>query len=143
MDDAGDWVADLSCLHGMHVRHHPPFQQRAWVLTNEGRRSRLGADVDCVLCDRFELPSGLHVAHTAGPFGATSVPEGLRHEHRVADGRWGILRVLDGSAGLSIETAPPVAIRLRAGDSHPLPPGVTHAVTVDEPVTLAVDFLSA
>ena len=42
-DDAGDWVAELSCLHGQHVRHQPPFQDRAWVLTPEGRTERVGS----------------------------------------------------------------------------------------------------
>ena len=27
-DGAGEWVAELSCLHGQHVRHRPPFQER-------------------------------------------------------------------------------------------------------------------
>lgn len=143
VDDAGDWVAELSCLHGMHVRHRPPFELRPWVMTEEGRHSRLGAEVECVLCDRIELPRGLHVIGTAGPFDAASVPEGLRHSHRIAEGRWGVLRVLSGSAVLSIETEPRAAIRLQAGESHPLPPGVAHALTIDAPVTLAVDFLSA
>ena len=31
-DEEGDWVADLGCGHGQHVRHRPPFQPRPWVL---------------------------------------------------------------------------------------------------------------
>ena len=38
LDDAGDWVAELSCLHGQHVRHRPPFRDRAWVETEDGAR---------------------------------------------------------------------------------------------------------
>jgi tellurite methyltransferase len=51
-DAQGDWVADLACGHGQHVRHRPPFTLRPWVVTEEGRRSKLGARLDCVVCDR-------------------------------------------------------------------------------------------
>ena len=51
VDDAGDWVADLACGHGQHVRHKPPFWTRTWVLTEEGRASRIGVELDCRLCD--------------------------------------------------------------------------------------------
>jgi tellurite methyltransferase len=50
-DDVGDPVAELSCGHGQHVRHHPPMISRPWVLTPEGRASMLGVELDCVRCD--------------------------------------------------------------------------------------------
>ena len=50
-DDANHWVAELECGHNQHVRHDPPWQQRPWVLTEEGRRSRLGETLNCVICD--------------------------------------------------------------------------------------------
>jgi tellurite resistance-related uncharacterized protein len=140
-DDDGEWVAELSCLHGQHVRHRPPFQDRPWVTTEAGRAGRLGADLDCPLCDRAELPGSLHVSRTAGPFDATTLPAGLRRAHRVAEGVWGRLRVIEGSAGISLETDPPIHAELAAGDSQPIPPGVAHAVSVTGPVSLVVDFL--
>ena len=36
VDEYGDWVADLQCGHGQHVRHQPPMTNRPWVLTEEG-----------------------------------------------------------------------------------------------------------
>src|ERR1051326_9253787 len=48
-DEDGDWVAELSCLHGQHVRHRPPFQDRAWVLSEAGRAERLRGASDCPL----------------------------------------------------------------------------------------------
>ncbi|NUO51823.1 MAG: DUF3565 domain-containing protein [Polyangiaceae bacterium] len=54
LDEAGDWVADLACGHGQHVRHKPPFMLRPWVVTPEGREEKLGSELDCVLCDRKE-----------------------------------------------------------------------------------------
>jgi len=53
-DEHGDWVAELSCGHGQHVRHKPPFTLRPWVVTAAGRDSRLGTELDCVRCDRGE-----------------------------------------------------------------------------------------
>ena len=50
-DDEGHWVAELACGHNQHVRHDPPWQVRPWVLTDGGRRARLGERLDCVLCD--------------------------------------------------------------------------------------------
>lgn len=56
-DEAGDWVALLDCGHPQHVRHRPPFVERPWVETAEGRRSMLGTMLDCVRCDRGEPPA--------------------------------------------------------------------------------------
>lgn len=50
-DEEGHWVAHLDCGHQQHVRHDPPLVTRPWVLTAEGRRGRLGAELDCVRCD--------------------------------------------------------------------------------------------
>jgi uncharacterized protein DUF3565 len=50
-DQVGDWVADLECGHTQHVRHHPPFELRPWVVTAEGRESKLGVRLDCKKCD--------------------------------------------------------------------------------------------
>ena len=54
-DDAGAWVAELSCGHGQHIRHRPPFQVRPWVLTEAGRAEHLRTELDCPLCDQDEL----------------------------------------------------------------------------------------
>ena len=52
------WVADLECGHTQHVRHDPPWQVRAWVITVEGRAGRLGTTLECLLCDeRSASPS--------------------------------------------------------------------------------------
>ena len=50
-DDQRHWVAELACGHNQHVRHDPPWQVRVWVLTDEGRRTRLGEMLNCVRCD--------------------------------------------------------------------------------------------
>jgi hypothetical protein len=49
-DNAGDWVADLECGHGQHVRHQPPWTMRPWVLTEAGRNAFLGHELLCAKC---------------------------------------------------------------------------------------------
>jgi hypothetical protein len=50
-DDEGHWRAKLECGHYQHVRHEPPLRTREWVLTAEGRDSRIGEELDCRKCD--------------------------------------------------------------------------------------------
>jgi len=50
-DEKGDWVADLECGHGQHVRHNPPWTNRPWVLTLEGRAEHIGRELECKKCD--------------------------------------------------------------------------------------------
>ena len=49
-DELGDWVAELECGHGQHVRHDPPWQVREWVTTEAGRAAHLGTTLNCVRC---------------------------------------------------------------------------------------------
>ena len=50
-DDDGDWRAELECGHYQHVRHKPPLITRTWVLSEQGRDSRLGVELNCKRCD--------------------------------------------------------------------------------------------
>ena len=49
-DEHGDWVAELECGHGQHVRHDPPWLVREWVTTGHGRAAHLGTTLWCVRC---------------------------------------------------------------------------------------------
>lgn len=51
-DDEGHWVAQLECGHTQHVRHRPPWINRPWVTTREGRRAHLGWHLYCRACPR-------------------------------------------------------------------------------------------
>jgi len=49
-DEMGDWVAELACGHGQHVRHNPPLTNRPWVLTAAGRVKFMGFLLLCKHC---------------------------------------------------------------------------------------------
>jgi tellurite methyltransferase len=140
IDEDGDWVAELSCLHGQHVRHRPPFFNRPWTLTTKGRESRIGSILDCPLCDRAEPPEGLVVTRTAGPFDQASLPAALLKEHVVAPMTWGELRILAGSIRFEMETDPVYERLVASGESQAIPPEVKHRLVLDGSVTLVVDF---
>ena len=127
LDEVGDWVAELSCLHNQHVRHRPPFQLRPWVLLPETRAGRIGTAIDCLPCARAELPEGLAVARRAGPFDAASLPGALVRDHVVADGMWGRLHIVEGIVTFSLSTEPPTIVHLGAGDRQAIPWGPPRA----------------
>ena len=52
LDEFNDWVAELACGHGQHVRHKPPFINRPWVTSKEGRENKLRVFLDCKRCDK-------------------------------------------------------------------------------------------
>lgn len=45
------YVAKLACGHQQHVRHLPPWQNRPWVLTEQGRQEKIGMFLACKTCD--------------------------------------------------------------------------------------------
>ena len=55
-DNEEQWVAELECGHTQHLQHTPPWQVRPWLLTSEGRASRIGTLLPCRLCD--DAPAG-------------------------------------------------------------------------------------
>jgi len=55
-DEEDHWVAELVCRHNQHVRHQPPWFNRPWVTTPEGRDSMLGFRLNCKKCDQGAPP---------------------------------------------------------------------------------------
>lgn len=56
LDEASDWIADLECGHQQHVRHNPPWTNRHWVTTPQGRLDHTG---HALLCSVY-IPFGLN-----------------------------------------------------------------------------------
>lgn len=59
LDDEGHWVARLACGHHQHVRHDPPWINRPWTTTPEGRQRALGRVLACKKCDEGAPPDTL------------------------------------------------------------------------------------
>jgi tellurite resistance-related uncharacterized protein len=96
LDAESHWVAELSCGHPQHTRHDPPFVDRPWVLTPEGRASQRGAHLECVRCDRREMPGGFEAYRRTAVFSEASIPDGLLKNHTTKRGVWGLIHVERG-----------------------------------------------
>lgn len=142
LDDDGDWVAELSCLHSQHVRHRPPFWNAAWIDDEVQREAHIGQLLDCPLCDRAELPEGLHRVRTTASWDERSVPAALTRAHRVAQGTWGLLEVEAGEVRFQAETNPPLDTRVSSTSPQPIPPGVDHYVEVRAGARFHITFFT-
>jgi tellurite methyltransferase len=139
-DEVGDWVAELRCGHGQHVRHRPPFWVREWVLTAEGRAEKIGVELPCVLCDRFEMPAGYAPYQRTRDFDQLSIPDGLRADHSTKRGVWGVIHVLAGRLRYIVE--PPLASERLLERDVPgiVVPEVLHRVVPEGEVRFFVEF---
>ncbi|WP_438019201.1 DUF3565 domain-containing protein [Sorangium sp. So ce315] len=139
-DDADDWVAELSCGHGQHVRHKPPFFSRPWSLTAEGRDSMLGTQLDCVRCDRLEMPDGLTPYKRTPEFDEGTIPGGLRKNHATKAGVWGVIHVLSGRLRYRVDGLDGRELLLTPEAHGIVAPEVLHHVEPDGPVRFFVEF---
>lgn len=139
-DELGDWVAELRCGHGQHVRHKPPFLSRPWVVTAEGRSARLGAELPCVLCDRFELPSGYQPYKRTSELTTGSIPEALQRQHSTKPGVWAVIHVLEGRLRYIVEAPLAREQSLEAGDRAVIVPEVLHRVAPEGEVRFFIEF---
>ena len=140
-DDAGDWVADLSCLHRQHIRHRPPFLVAPWVLDDGERARRMGSLLECSLCDRAELPDHLQVISATDVWDELNMPAWLRRRHRVTAGTWGRLQVQEGELHFRLSTQPALDLIVRPGPPQPIPPEVEHELQPLGKVRFFVEFL--
>jgi len=136
-DDTGDWVAELACGHGQHMRHTPPWQERPWVTTEEGRQGKIGARIECALCDALRLPLDAREYKRTATFTEETLPAALRKEHRTKAGSWGRIVVTEGR--VEFHTRGRVHV-LSAGDVGIVEPEVPHHVTPLGAVRLHVEF---
>jgi tellurite resistance-related uncharacterized protein len=139
-DELGDWVAELGCGHPQHVRHKPPFFSRPWVTTPEGREGMLGHPLDCVRCDRLELPEGLEAYKQTRVFDESSVPEALLGQHTTKAGVWGVIRVLSGRLRYHLDGLDGRVLQLDPDRPGVVPPEMRHHVEPDGPVRFLVEF---
>jgi tellurite resistance-related uncharacterized protein len=136
-DEQGDWVAELACGHSQHMRHNPPWLVRAWVTTEEGRKDKLGASIECPLCDHIALPPSARQYKRVGPFSEQTLPEGLCGEHRTKPGTWARIVVTEGQLAYHVRGRVQL---LAPGDVGLVEPEVPHRVEPLGAVTLHVEF---
>lgn len=142
-DEAADWYAELSCGHTQHVRHSPPFVSRPWAVSEEGRKSKLGALLSCVRCDRAELPEHFVAYKRTPEFDGQSMPKGLLKTHATKRGVWGRLTVLQGQL-LYCSHAPLDGRHVVAAPAHAIiVPELEHHLEILGPVRVYLEFLSA
>ena len=139
-DETGDWIAELACGHRRHMRHVPPWQQRPWVTTEEGRQGKIGAHIECTLCDAIRLPLDAREYKRTASFTEETLPAALRKEHRTKADSWGRIVVTAGQVEFHARGRVRV---LGAGDVGIVEPEVPHHVTPLGAVRLHVEFLRA
>jgi len=139
-DEESHWVARLECGHDQHVRHDPPMTERAWVLTEAGRRARLGAELGCKRCDERELPAGYVAYRRSAEFTESTVPAGLLSRHGTKHGVWAEIHVLAGTLLYRLRGPFDEEQRLAAGSVGIVLPGVEHEVEPVGAVRFFVEF---
>jgi tellurite resistance-related uncharacterized protein len=92
------------------------------------------------LLPRGALPPGSEPYRTIGPFDARSLPQGLRKQHQLKDGAWGLLALSAGSLRFVWDDAAGGTDELTAPASLVVPPQVLHHVEGDGPFELTITF---
>lgn len=142
-DEAADWVAELACGHGQHVRHAPPFHERPWVESEEGRGARLGTTLDCRRCDRRELPDGFAAYQRTPSFTEATVPKGLLADHSTKPGVWALIHVERGEVDYHLHAPFHERQRLTPAAPGVVLPEVEHHVACPGPAAFHVEFWRA
>jgi tellurite methyltransferase len=141
VDAVGDPVALLSCGHPQHVRHRPPFISRPWVTSEEGRRSKLGEQLNCVRCERFELPTHFVVERKTSVDADFRTPVD-RGAQRTESGCWARIVVLEGRVRYRAE-APDIDMTLGAGGRAVVVPETCYRVEPLGRARFVIEHLAA
>ena len=139
MDEHGDWVAFLSCGHKQHVRHQPPFFERPWVITEEGRSQKIGEPLDCAKCGRFEIPDDFEAYRKTAEFNERTIPESLRKDHSTKPGVWAEIHVIDGKLIYRVDSLG-AKFELSPGAPGVVIPEIRHSIAPIGPVRFFVKF---
>lgn len=86
------------------------------------------------------LPAGLSAYRVVGPFDSESLPEGLLREHRLKEGVWGLLHLLEGNVRFVWDDAGGGEVVLAAPTEMVVPPTVPHHLEHDGDFRLTITF---
>jgi tellurite resistance-related uncharacterized protein len=139
-DEVGDFVAELCCGHVRHVRHDPPLAFRPWVVSDAGRRSRIGQPLACVRCDRRELPEGFAPYRSTRVFDPSTLPAALRSRHETGSGVWALIHVTRGSVEYRVHEPFHTREQLVPGRPGVVLPEVPHELRPEGAFELHVEF---
>ena len=92
------------------------------------------------IASRGGLPPGSVAYRTIGPFDGHTLPAGLRAEHRLKEGTWGLLELSAGSLRFVWDDEKGGVDKLVAPTTLVVPPQIPHHVESDGPFTLTIAF---
>ena len=104
------------------MRHRPPWFDREWTTTEDGRRDKIGQTLDCSRCDRIEMPSGAREYKRSLTFTEQTLPAGLQADHRTKAGTWARIVVEAGALEYHVR-----------GRVHQLVPGSPGLIEPEQP----------
>ncbi len=117
------------------------MEVREWVLTEEGRRSRIGVSLPCRACRMPRIPDSAREYKRTGTFDAATTPSGLRASHTTKDGVWAEIVVVEGRVLYVIEDEADAAFVLTPSLPGTIAPTVRHHVEPSPDARFYVRFL--
>lgn len=100
----------------------------------------LGTELDCLRCDRLEMPDGLVAYKRTAEFDEGSIPSGLKKNHATKPGVWGVIHVVSGQLRYYIDGLDGREMLLDPESPGIVVPEVLHHVDPDGPVRFFVEF---
>jgi tellurite resistance-related uncharacterized protein len=95
------------------------------------------------LAPRGPLPPDCAPYRAIGPFDAASLPQGLRSEHRLKPGTWGVLSLVEGTIGFAWDDGEGGREDLSARADLVVPPQVLHHLETNGAFVLSIAFYRA
>ncbi|CAN5344751.1 hypothetical protein BH09MYX1_BH09MYX1_06260 [soil metagenome] len=117
------------------------MEVREWVITEAGRRGRIGAMLPCRLCRMPRIPESAVEYMRTAVFHSSTTPLGLRKSHTTKAGVWGQIVVLEGRVLYVIENEEDASFVLRPGVDGRIAPEAPHHVDPSEGASFFVRFL--
>ena len=100
-----------------------------------GLADRLGIN-----CIPTELPPGLEIYARSPDFVRSTLPGELKQAHCLADGAWGLIRVLEGTVLYALEPPSTASIVLRAGETAVIEPQRLHQLQFVDDGRFFIEF---
>ena len=89
-----------------------------------------------------ELPDDVRCYKRIGPFRGDEIPQGLLREHRLKEGVWGRMKLLDGSLRFIWDDGSGEVAQLDSPDFVIVPPIIPHHLENTEDAQISIEFFS-